>query len=202
VDDNDKISECLPGALYLWKSLYDQHGDDLTLLQMASGLFEHADPKELAAQLQLQERRAIVTCLWDCLHADDRRKRIAVGYAPIDRRPMKLTVRRALAIVYSAQASHPSQKVAIGNRKSMIAKINGTASALPRVQESAILLLGEFARLAKEEDLGDLLEPLIVRLGSASAPLRSAAYTQVSLTLGVELIVDPRYQSIKRQSAV
>jgi hypothetical protein len=33
----------------------------------------------------LQERRAIVTCLWDCLHADDRRKRIAVGYAPIDR---------------------------------------------------------------------------------------------------------------------
>jgi hypothetical protein len=115
---------------------------------------------------------------------------------------MRLTFRRALAIVYSAQASHPSQKVAIGNRKSMIAKINGTASALPRVQESAILLLGEFARLAKEEDLGDLLEPLIVRLGSASAPLRSAAYTQVSLTLGAELIVDPRYQSIKRQSAV
>jgi len=84
----------------------------------------------------------------------------------------------------------------------MIAKINGTASALPRVQESAILLLGEFARLAKEEDLGDLLEPLIVRLGSASAPLRSAAYTQVSFTHGAELIADPRYQSFKRQSAV
>lgn len=62
----------------------------------------------------------------------------------------------------------------------MVARINLTASALPRVQESAILLLGEFARLAKEDDLGDLLEPLILRLGSASAPLRSAAYTQVS----------------------
>jgi hypothetical protein len=92
--------------------------------------------------------------------------------------------------VYSAQTSHPSQKVAIGNRKSMIAKINGTASALPRVQESAILLLGEFARLAKEEDLGDLLEPLLVRLGSASAPLRSAAYTQVSFIYEAELIAD------------
>ena len=105
-------------------------------------------------------------------------------------------------MVYSAQASHPSQKVAIGNRKSMIAKINGTASALPRVQESAILLLGEFARLAKEEDLGDLLEPLIVRLGSAGAPLRSAAYTQVSVTNGPELNVDPRYQSIKGEGTL
>lgn len=89
--------------------------------------------------------------------------------------------RRALAILYGAQASHPSVKVATNNRKMMVSRINETASAVPRVQESAILLLGEFARLAKEEDLGDLLEPLILRLGSASAPLRSAAYTQVGL---------------------
>jgi hypothetical protein len=88
---------------------------------------------------------------------------------------------RALAIIYGAQASHISAKVAANNRKLMIAKIDETASTAPRVQESAILLLGEFARLAREEDLGDLLEPLILRLGSASAPLRSAAYTQVSL---------------------
>jgi hypothetical protein len=79
IDDDDKIKDYLPGALYLWKSLYDKHGGDLNLLQMAGGLFEHADPGELAAQLQLHERRAIVTCLWDCLQADDRRKRIAVG---------------------------------------------------------------------------------------------------------------------------
>ena len=79
VDDNDQIKEYLPGALYLWKSLYDKYGDDLSLLQMVGGLFEHADPRELAVQLQLQERRAIVTCLWESLQADDRRKRIAVG---------------------------------------------------------------------------------------------------------------------------
>jgi hypothetical protein len=91
--------------------------------------------------------------------------------------------RRALAIVYRAQVVHPNDKVAANNRKAMVAKINETASGPPRVQETAILLLGEFARLAKEEDLGDLLEPLILRLGSASAPLRSAAYTQVRSTL-------------------
>jgi hypothetical protein len=90
--------------------------------------------------------------------------------------------RRAIALVYRAQASHPTPRVAANNRKAMIAKINQTASAPSRIQESAILLLGEYARLAREEDLGDLLEPLVVRLGSASAPLRSAAYTQVSAT--------------------
>jgi hypothetical protein len=92
-----------------------------------------------------------------------------------------LTSSRAIALVYEAQASHPTPRVAANNRKAMIAKINQTASAPSRIQESAILLLGEYGRLAREEDLGDLLEPLVVRLGSASAPLRSAAYTQVSL---------------------
>jgi hypothetical protein len=79
MDDNDKIKDYLPGALYLWKALYDKHGDDLAVCQMAGELFDLADPRELAVQLQLQERKAILNCLWDTMHAEDRRKRIAVG---------------------------------------------------------------------------------------------------------------------------
>jgi hypothetical protein len=64
----------------------------------------------------------------------------------------------------------------------MLAMINQTTTCPARVQETAIVLLGELARLAREEDLGDVLELLLQRLGSQSAPLRSAAYTQVCLT--------------------
>lgn len=63
----------------------------------------------------------------------------------------------------------------------MLAMINQTTTSPARVQETAIVLLGELARLAREEDLGDVLELLLQRLGSQSAPLRSAAYTQVGL---------------------
>lgn len=88
--------------------------------------------------------------------------------------------RRAISTVYEAQSFHPQPRVAANNRKTILAKINQTSSSPPRIQESAILLLGEIARLAREEDLGDVLEPLVQRLGSHSAPLRSVAYTQVS----------------------
>ena len=59
--------------------MFDKYGDDLALLQIAGELFDMADPSQLVVQLQSQERKAVVSCLWDTLHADDRRKRIAVG---------------------------------------------------------------------------------------------------------------------------
>jgi hypothetical protein len=65
--------------LYLWKTLFDKHGDDLAILQLAVLLFDKADAQELAVQLQTQERKAVVLNLWEAFQADDRRKRITAG---------------------------------------------------------------------------------------------------------------------------
>jgi hypothetical protein len=79
MDADDTLREYLPGALYLWKTLYDKHGDDIEVMQTIVTMFEMADPGELATQLQLQERKAVVNCLWEAFNADDRRKRIMAG---------------------------------------------------------------------------------------------------------------------------
>lgn len=79
MDADDVLREYLPGALYLWKTLYDKHGAEIEVMQLVVTMFERADPAELATQLQLQERKPVVNCLWEAFVAEDRKKRIMAG---------------------------------------------------------------------------------------------------------------------------
>lgn len=79
VVENDKITDALPETLYLLEALLERHKDDITLLHATATLFDMAGPRDLAIQLQLRERKAILARLWECFKSDDRRKRVIVA---------------------------------------------------------------------------------------------------------------------------
>jgi len=47
------------------------------------------------------------------------------------------------------------------------------------IQDTAVLLLGDLGKTANDKDLAEIIEMLIMQLGSKSSPLRSVAYTQL-----------------------
>jgi hypothetical protein len=79
LEDNDKIAVSLAACLYLLEALMERHKDDIVLLQATADLFELADPRELATQLQLRDRKVVITKLWESFRSDDRRKRVIVA---------------------------------------------------------------------------------------------------------------------------
>lgn len=79
MEENGKIAVSLAASLYLLEALMERHKHDMTLLQATADLFDLADPRELATQLQLRDRKVVLTRLWESFESDDRRKRVVVA---------------------------------------------------------------------------------------------------------------------------
>ena len=89
-------------------------------------------------------------------------------------------LRRVASKYYAVQAFHPDPGIASSTRKQCRQKLVENLALDFPVQETAILMLGDFGRHAQDEDLGDVLELLLSQLGTRSLPLRSLSFTEVS----------------------
>jgi hypothetical protein len=90
--------------------------------------------------------------------------------------------RRLISFLYSSQLQHPQARIGLANQARIrqdLALILQNDKLSPC--EAVILTLGDMGRHASDENMCEILEMLLINLGSDVAPLRSLAYTEVGL---------------------